>query len=80
MVHVVLGTEPDPGKAWGSTVLWRTACSIDSRDRATSLVVQWLRFPAPDAGGPGSILGQRTGSHTPQLSSHATTKDSACHN
>ena len=34
----------------------------------TSLVVQWLRLRAPNAGGPGSIPGQGTRSHVPQLS------------
>ena len=33
----------------------------------TSLVVQWLRQHAPNAGGPGVIPGQRTRSHMPQL-------------
>ena len=33
----------------------------------TSLVVQWLRFHAPNAGGLGSIPGQGTRSHTLQL-------------
>ena len=33
----------------------------------TSLVVQWLRLRAPNAGGWGSIPGQGTGSHMPQL-------------
>ena len=33
----------------------------------TSVVVQWLRVWAPNAGGPGSILGQGTRSHMPQL-------------
>ncbi|TEA30926.1 hypothetical protein DBR06_SOUSAS7010034, partial [Sousa chinensis] len=32
-----------------------------------SLVVQWLRFHAPSAGGPGLIPGQGTGSCMPQL-------------
>ena len=31
----------------------------------TSLVVQWLRLQAPNAGGPGSIPGQETRSHMP---------------
>ena len=45
----------------------------------TSLVVQWVRVRAPDAGGPGSIPGQGTRSHMPQLRSpHATTKDPVC--
>ena len=33
----------------------------------TFLVVQWLRFCAPNARGPGSIPGQGTRSHTLQL-------------
>ena len=33
----------------------------------TSLVVQWLRLCAPNAGGPGSIPGQGTRSHKQQL-------------
>ena len=33
----------------------------------TSPVVQWLRLHAPSAGGPGSIPGQGSRSHTPQL-------------
>ena len=41
----------------------------------TSLVVQWVRLCAPNAGGPGSIPGQGTRSHI-----HAATKESACHN
>ncbi|TEA37689.1 hypothetical protein DBR06_SOUSAS9210004, partial [Sousa chinensis] len=36
-----------------------------------SLVVQWLRLRAPNAGGPGSIPGQGTRSHMP-------TKDLTC--
>ena len=34
----------------------------------TSLVVQWLRFHAPNAEGPGLIPGQETRGHTLQLS------------
>ena len=41
----------------------------------TSLVVQWLRLRALNAGGPGSIPGQGTRSHMPQLKiPHATVK------
>ena len=40
----------------------------------TSLMVQWLRFQVPNAGGPGLIPDQGTRSHTPQL------KDPACYN
>ena len=47
----------------------------------TSLVVQWLRLRTPNAGGLGSIPGQGTRSHMPQLKSlHATTKDPTCLN
>ncbi|TEA35208.1 hypothetical protein DBR06_SOUSAS2810076, partial [Sousa chinensis] len=35
-----------------------------------SLVVQWLKFLAPNAGGPGSIPGLGTRSHMPQLRAH----------
>ena len=43
----------------------------------TFLVVQWLRFRAPNAGGPGSIPGQgiRSHMHAATKSSHATTKE-----
>ena len=34
----------------------------------TSLVVQWLRLHTPNAGGLGSIPGQGTRAHMPQLS------------
>ena len=43
----------------------------------TSLVAQWLRLRAPNAGGPGSIPGQGTRSHmhAATKSPHATTKE-----
>ena len=43
----------------------------------TSLVIQWPRLPAPNAGGPGSVLVQGTRSYMPQRRSkilRATTK------
>ncbi|TEA39739.1 hypothetical protein DBR06_SOUSAS31510006, partial [Sousa chinensis] len=58
-------------------------------------VVHWLRLHAPSAGGPGSIPGQGTRSHMPQLrvrmpqlrvhmlqlkSLHAMTEDLVCRN
>ena len=47
----------------------------------TSLVVQWLRLCAPNAGGLGSIPGQGTRSCRSQLKIlHATTKVPTCHN
>ena len=48
----------------------------------TSLVVQRLGICAPNAGGPGSVPGQRTRFHihAATKSLHATTKESACHN
>ena len=33
----------------------------------TSLLVQWVRLCVPNAGGPGSIPGQGTKAHMPQL-------------
>ena len=39
-------------------------------DFRTSLVVQWLRHHAPNAGDMGSIPGQGTIAHMPQLSFH----------
>ena len=42
--------------------------SIHIRVRyGTSLVVQWLRLHARNAGGPGLICGQGVRSHMPQL-------------
>ena len=54
----------------------------------TSLVVQWLRLCAPNAGGPGSIPVRGTRSHMLQLRVYmpqlkipcAATKDPACSN
>ena len=54
--------------------------------RGTSLVVQGLRHHTPSAGGPGSIPGQGTWYHMPQLRVcvprlkilHAATKDYIC--
>ena len=47
-----------------------------------SLVVQWLRLCAPNAGGLGSIPGQGTRSymHAATRSSQAATKEPACSN
>ena len=36
-------------------------------ESGTSLVVRWLRLHTPDAGDPGSIPGQGTEFHMPQL-------------
>ena len=48
----------------------------------TSLVAQWLRLRTPNAGGPGLIpvQGTRSHMHATTKSSHATTKESPCHN
>ena len=43
---------------------------MKNRICGTSLVVQWLRLCAPNAGGQGSILGKGTRSHMPQLRVH----------
>ena len=46
------------------TFVWRQDINTKHRD---SLVVQWLRFQAPSAGGPGWITGEGTIFHMPQL-------------
>ena len=48
----------------------------------TSLVAQWLRLHAPNAGGLGLTPGQGTRSqmHAATKSLHATTKEPVCHN
>ena len=48
---------------------------VEEINLGTSLVVQWLRLHAPNARGLGSIPGQGTRSHMPQLKIlHAATK------
>ena len=47
----------------------------------TFLVVQWLRFCAPNAGGWGLIPERKTRPRTPELwGFQGTTKDPTCHN
>ena len=44
-------------------------------------MIQWLRLCIPSARGPGSIPGQGTRFHMPQLRAHMPQlKDPACHN
>ena len=53
------------------------------REAGTSLVAQWLRLRAPNAGGPGSIPGQGTRAHVPQLKipcAEMKTEDPTCGN
>ena len=54
---------------------------LNKNNLGTSLVVQWVRLHAPNAGGPGLIPGPGTRScmHAATKSSHAVTKKSACH-
>ena len=40
---------------------------LKNKTLGTSLMIQWLRFHAPNAGGPGLISGQGTRSHMLQL-------------
>ena len=43
--------------------------------RGTTMVVQWVKLPAPNSGGPSLIPGQGARSHLPQLKIlHATMK------
>ena len=46
--------------------------------QGTSLVVQWLTLLAPNASGPGSIPGQGTRSHMPQLRVHMQQLEIQC--
>ena len=75
------GHLPDPGIKPRSPALqvgflpseppWKTCCvklGIKKKnENGPSLVVQWLWFQAPNAGGPGLIPGQGTRSHMLQL-------------
>ena len=54
------------------SILYKTLETSERQD--TSLVAQWLRLQAPNAGGLDSIPGQGTRSHEPQLKvPHAVT-------
>ena len=50
-----------------TAILWSAVSPIKNPFIMTSLVVQWLRLCAPNAGDAGSIPGQGTRSHKPQL-------------
>ena len=75
-------------RLWGHTELDTTEVTaaaagtkpppyIKTALQVTSLVVQWLRLCAPNAGSLGSIPGQGTRPYMPQFkSSHATTRAS----
>ena len=53
----------------------------EKKKKESSLVVQWLRLHAPNAGGLGSISGQGTRTHVPEVKTlHAATKNPTCHN
>ena len=41
--------------------------TLKMSQRGTSMVVQWVKLPAPNSGGPSLIPGQGTRSHVPQL-------------
>ena len=68
----------ESSESCGITV--QVSCSSSQREAkryllGTSLVVQWLRLCAPNAGGQGLIPGQGTRSHVSQLKIlHATVK------
>ena len=88
--------EPSRGAVWGAPVVLRLHARVSGAQLTASvllsfllsqkmasgtyLVAQWIRLHAPNAGGPGLIPGRGTGSHMLQLSPHAATKKSACHN
>ena len=50
-----------------STILQLKIFLIKKMTLGTSLIAQWLRPHAPNAGGLGLVPGQRTGSHMAQL-------------
>ena len=54
-------------------VMWKVRVLREYEGLGTSLVVQWLRLPTPNAGGLGSIPGQGTRLHMPQLKIPHTT-------
>ena len=58
------GGEAASGICSGGQSSWK---HLREFHEGTSMVVQWLRLCAPDAGGPGLISGQGTRSHMPQL-------------
>ena len=63
-----------PFKYFKETLFLKKTWLFKKRE-GTALVIQWLRLHAPNAEGPGSIPGQGTRSHMPQLKiPHATTK------
>ena len=61
---------------------WLKDLNIRHDTIGTSLVAQWLRLHAPNAGGLGLTPSQRTRSHmhATTKSSHATAKEPACRN
>ena len=81
-----------PGKTgpWeGQGVVWglHSECggceisSLESLFLGTSLVAQWLRLHAPDAGAwVPSLVRELDPTCMPQLRVHAITKEPACHN
>lgn len=54
--------------------------SVEESKHGTSLVIQWQRFCALNAGDLGSILDPGTGSHATTKSLHANVKDPTYHN
>ena len=58
----------DVKHSWGRCLFVDFWSDLESGGKmGTSLVVQWLRLRAPNAGGTSSILAQRTRFHMPQL-------------
>ena len=69
---------PDPVKALCFGVPKKISVGGEKRIPGASLTVEWLRLQASNGRGSGSIPGQGTRFHVPQLSSHAVTKDPTC--
>ena len=93
LAHVGVGLHVRTGNYRGFHIFRDPSCllrrMLKIRKGGTSLVVQWVRLRAPNAGGLGSIPGQGTKSHmhAATKSPHAATKSPAhcnksptCHN
>ena len=82
----MIQTKGDKG-SWGYLNREGISIELNLNHQGTSLVLQWVRLHAPNAGAPvRSLVGEldstcRNCVRMPQLRSpHATTKKSTCHN
>ena len=64
---------------WSFLKILKIELPYNPKIPGTSLVVQWLRLRAPNAGGPGSIPGQGTTSCMSQLKDPASLNEDPTH-